>query len=67
MRVIERLATHTDFVGNYTKRSFIEVDVNLCYGNWNALAGGLLFSELLATDPEVPGSITGATRYSEKY
>jgi hypothetical protein len=26
----------------------------------------VLWSEFLATDPEVPGSIPGATRFSEK-
>jgi hypothetical protein len=29
-------------------------------------ASVVLWSEFLATDPEVPGSIPGATRFSEK-
>jgi hypothetical protein len=29
-------------------------------------ASVILWSEFLATDPEVPGSILGATRFSEK-
>jgi hypothetical protein len=28
---------------------------------------GLVATELLATDPEVPGTIPGATRFSEKW
>jgi hypothetical protein len=30
-------------------------------------ASVVLWSEFLATDPEVPGSIPGATRFSEKW
>jgi hypothetical protein len=33
---------------------------------WRAIASVISWSELLATDPEVPGSILGITRFSEK-
>jgi hypothetical protein len=35
MRVLERLATRTDTVGNFTKRSIIAGDLNLPYADWN--------------------------------
>jgi hypothetical protein len=38
--------------------------VTLEYLQWAASV--VLWSEFLATDPEVPGSIPGATRFSEK-
>jgi hypothetical protein len=34
--------------------------------NPSSLLSVLKFSEFLATDPELPGSISGATRFSEK-
>jgi hypothetical protein len=38
MRVIERLAPQTDYLGNSTKRSIIEEDLNLPYADWNGNA-----------------------------
>jgi hypothetical protein len=35
MRVIERLAARTDYLGNSTKRSFIGGDLNLHSADWN--------------------------------
>jgi len=40
MRVIERLAARTDFIGNSTKPSIIGGEVNLPYADWNGNAGG---------------------------
>jgi hypothetical protein len=39
IRVIERLAARTDYIGNSTKRSMIGGDLNLPYANWNGNAG----------------------------
>jgi hypothetical protein len=38
MRVIERLAARTDYLGNSTKRSIIGGDLNLPYADWNGNA-----------------------------
>jgi hypothetical protein len=38
MRVIERLAARTDYIGNSTKGSIIEGDLNLPYADWNGHA-----------------------------
>jgi hypothetical protein len=38
MRVIERLATRTDYLGNSTKRSIIGEDLNLSSADWNGNA-----------------------------
>jgi len=38
MRVIEKLARTTDYIGNYTKRSIIEGDLNLPYADFNGNA-----------------------------
>jgi hypothetical protein len=40
MRVIERVAARTDFIGNSTKPSIIGGDLNLPYADWNGNAGG---------------------------
>ena len=40
MRVIERLAARTDYIGNSTKRSIIGGDLNLPFADWNGNAGG---------------------------
>jgi hypothetical protein len=39
---------------------YIEMDLK------EITASAVWLSEILATDPEVPGSIPGATRFSEK-
>jgi hypothetical protein len=36
------------------------------FQNMQGIALVIQWSEFLATDPEVPGSIPGATRFSEK-
>jgi hypothetical protein len=38
MRVVERLAARTDYVGNSTKRSIVGEDLNLPCANWNGNA-----------------------------
>jgi hypothetical protein len=40
LRVIERLAAQTDYMGNSTKRSIIGGDLNLPYADWNGNAVG---------------------------
>jgi hypothetical protein len=41
--------------------------MNLLNANYVEMAASaVLWSEFLATDPELPGSIPGATRFSEK-
>jgi len=47
MRVIERLAARTGYIGNSTKRSIIGVDLNLPYANWNGNAGGNIGTQAL--------------------
>jgi hypothetical protein len=44
-------------------RRFESYDFEICYVALDRLCG--LVSEFLATDTEVPGSIHGATRFSE--
>jgi hypothetical protein len=39
MRVVERLATQTNSLGNSTRRSIIGVDLNLPYVDWNVNTG----------------------------
>jgi hypothetical protein len=41
MRVIERLADRTDYLGNSTKRSIIGEDLNLPSADWNVTWNGL--------------------------
>jgi hypothetical protein len=40
MRVIERLAARTDYIGNFTKRSIIGAALNLPCADWNGNSGG---------------------------
>jgi hypothetical protein len=39
MRVIERVAARTDYLGNATKRSITAGDLNLPYADWNGNVG----------------------------
>ena len=38
MRVLEKLADRTGYMGSTTKRSIIGADLNLCYADWNGHA-----------------------------
>jgi hypothetical protein len=40
VRVIERLAARTEYIGNSTKRNTIGGDLNFPYADWNGNAGG---------------------------
>jgi hypothetical protein len=45
---------------------FLVYDITMVQYIITVTASAVLLSEFLTTDPEVPGSIPGATRFSEK-
>jgi hypothetical protein len=51
------------FLGHFSHCIAHNLPVSMCVGT----ASVILWSEFLATDPDVPGWIPGATRFSEKY